>query len=115
MRENGALLFDTRIVGFADQRPEGAQVFDARGGYVSAGLVDVHCHGFGGREAGDVDADGRDEAAFAAALRAATVLPPVERARLVAAARQRAAGFTWEASAEKLWYVLKQVARSLND
>ena len=56
MRENGALLFDTRIVGFADQPPEGAQVFDARGGYVSAGLVDVHCHGFGGREAGDVDA-----------------------------------------------------------
>ena len=60
-------------------------------------------------------ADGRDEAAFAAALRAATALPPAERARLVAAARQRAAGFTWDASAEKLWYVLKQVARSPND
>ena len=60
-------------------------------------------------------ADGRDEAAFAAALRAATILPPADRARLVAAARQRAAGFTWEASAEKLWYVLKQVARSPND
>ena len=60
-------------------------------------------------------ADGRDEAAFAAALRAAISLPPAERARLAAAARQRAAGFTWEASAEKLWYVLKQVARCPND
>ena len=60
-------------------------------------------------------ADGRDEAAFAAAQHAATILPPADRARLVAAARQRAAGFTWEASAEKLWYVLKQVARSPHD
>ena len=56
-------------------------------------------------------ADGRDEAAFAAALRAAISLPRGERARLVAAAQQRAEGFTWEASAEKLWYVLEQVAR----
>ncbi len=55
-------------------------------------------------------ADGRDETAFAAALRAAISLPPAERARLVAAARQRAAGFTWEASAERLWLVLKRTA-----
>ena len=60
-------------------------------------------------------ADGRDEAAFAAALRAAIALPVAERARLAAAAQARAAGFTWDASAEKLWYVLKQVARSPND
>ena len=31
------------------------------------------------------------------------------------AEKLRAAGFTWDASAEKLWYVLKQVARSPND
>ena len=57
-------------------------------------------------------ADGRDEAAFAAALRAAISLPPAARAQLVAAAKRRAAGFTWDASAEKLWYVLQQVARN---
>ena len=56
-------------------------------------------------------ADGRDEAAFAAALRAALALPAAERARLVAAAQARAASFTWDASAEKLWYVLQRVAR----
>ena len=57
-------------------------------------------------------ADGRDETAFAAALRAAAALPRDERARQVAAAKARAAGFTWEASAEKLWYVLTQVLKS---
>ena len=52
-----ALLFDERIVGLVDQVPQGVQCIDAQGGVVSAGLIDVHCHGFGGREAGDVGAD----------------------------------------------------------
>lgn len=56
-------------------------------------------------------ADGRDAAAFAAALRAAATLPAAERARQIEAARRRAEGFTWDASAEKLWYVLQRVAR----
>lgn len=56
-------------------------------------------------------ADGRDEAAFAAALRAAADLPAGERARQIEAARRRAEGFTWDASAEKLWYVLARVAK----
>ena len=55
-------------------------------------------------------ADGRDEAALAAALRAAVFLPREERTRLVAAARARAAAFTWEASAERLEHVLKSAA-----
>lgn len=58
LHTGGALLFDREIRGFADRPPEGAQLWDARGGTVSAGLVDVHIHGFGGREAGDVDAEG---------------------------------------------------------
>ena len=57
-------------------------------------------------------ADGRAEAAFAAALRAAVSLPPAARAQLVAAAKRRAETFTWDASAERLWYVLQQVARN---
>ena len=55
-------------------------------------------------------ADGRDEVAFAEALRAAATVPCAERAKIVQAAKARAAGFTWEASAEKLWYVLARVA-----
>ena len=57
-------------------------------------------------------ADGRAEAAFAAALRAAVSLPAAARAQLVAAAKRRAETFTWDASAERLWYVLQQVARN---
>lgn len=55
-------------------------------------------------------ADGRSEEAFAAALREALALPRGERDRLVAAARARAAAFTWEASAERLWRVLTKAA-----
>ena len=55
-------------------------------------------------------ADGRDEAAFAAALRAAVALPRAERARQVEAAKARAARFTWDASAEKLRKVLAAAA-----
>lgn len=47
-----------RIVGLLDAPPEGAERIDARGGYVSPGLVDVHCHGFMGWDAsgGSLDA-----------------------------------------------------------
>lgn len=55
-------------------------------------------------------ADGCDEAAFAAELQAAVGLPAVEKARQVVQAKNRAKGFTWDASADKLWYVLKQVS-----
>ncbi|MEA4928088.1 MAG: N-acetylglucosamine-6-phosphate deacetylase [Candidatus Limiplasma sp.] len=57
LTEGQALLFDHTIRGWADEVPEGAEVFDAQGGVVAPGLIDVHCHGFGGREAGDVGAD----------------------------------------------------------
>lgn len=47
-----ALAFEgDRIVGLVDAPPAGAEVIDARGGYVSPGLVDVHCHGFMGWDA----------------------------------------------------------------
>jgi glycosyltransferase involved in cell wall biosynthesis len=58
-------------------------------------------------------ADGRDEAALAGALRAAIALSREERTKLVDAARQRAQGFTWEASAEQLEQVLRSVTPSL--
>ena len=43
-----ALAFDTesgKIVGLVDAVPAGADVIDAKGGYVAPGLVDVHTHG----------------------------------------------------------------------
>ena len=47
-----ALAFDDgRIVGVLKAPPEGAQVIDAKGGYVCPGLVDVHIHGFMGWDA----------------------------------------------------------------
>ncbi|MBR2696972.1 MAG: N-acetylglucosamine-6-phosphate deacetylase [Clostridia bacterium] len=45
------LLFDDSIRALADDVPAGAKVIDAAGGYVSPGLIDVHCHGFMGWDA----------------------------------------------------------------
>ena len=55
-------------------------------------------------------ADGRDEAAFAEALRAALALPEWERRGWAEAGRRRAAGFTWTASAEQRWAGLARAA-----
>jgi len=56
-------------------------------------------------------ADARDEAAFAEALLAAVQLPQNDRNPLVEAARKRAATFTWEASARKLWAVFRRIVK----
>ncbi len=51
-----ALLFEERIVGLSDAVPESAERIDVHGGIVAPGLIDVHCHGFQGREAGEATA-----------------------------------------------------------
>lgn len=51
-------------------------------------------------------ADGRDTAAFSAALRNALAMPLAERRKIIAAGRQRAAHFSWSASAGALASVL---------
>jgi len=56
-------------------------------------------------------ADGRDDAAFSEALLAAIQLPENERNQLVVAAKKRAATFTWEASAQKLWAVFQRIVK----
>jgi N-acetylglucosamine-6-phosphate deacetylase len=55
--EGKAIVFDDAIRGFADVPPEGAEVINAGGGYVSPGLIDVHCHGFMGWDASHGDPD----------------------------------------------------------
>jgi len=57
LAQGQTLLFDEHILGLVDHAPEGAELIDAQGGIVAAGFIDVHCHGFGGREAGDTGAD----------------------------------------------------------
>ncbi len=58
-----------------------------------------------------VYADGRNEEAWAKTLRTVLTWPREMRLRLTVAAKQRAAQFTWAASADTLWTVLNQAAR----
>ncbi|MCL2545132.1 MAG: N-acetylglucosamine-6-phosphate deacetylase [Clostridia bacterium] len=55
-----ALLFDGKIRGVAarEQIPHGAEVLDARGGYVLPGLIDIHIHGYLGQDASDGSYEG---------------------------------------------------------
>ncbi len=50
--EGFALLFDQKIEGVVptDQLPEGVETIDAKGGYVAPGLIDLHIHGYLGRD-----------------------------------------------------------------
>ncbi|MCL1796277.1 MAG: N-acetylglucosamine-6-phosphate deacetylase, partial [Clostridia bacterium] len=55
-----ALLFDQKIAGIvrSGELPDNCERIDARGMYVSPGLVDIHIHGYLGEDATDGDADG---------------------------------------------------------
>ena len=50
-----AVLFTDKIEGIVDESeiPEGAQIIDAEGGYVSPGLIELHIHGYLGRDVCD--------------------------------------------------------------
>jgi len=57
--EGRALLFDETIVGLA--APEeigGAEIIDAKGGFVSPGLIDIHIHGYLGEDVSDGSEEG---------------------------------------------------------
>lgn len=53
--ENRALLFSDKIEGMVDMAsvPENAEIIDANGGYVSPGLIDIHIHGYLGKDVCD--------------------------------------------------------------
>ena len=55
VRGRALAIDDGRVAGLVDAVPAGAEVVDARGGYVAPGLVDVHCHGFMGWDASNGD------------------------------------------------------------
>ena len=50
-----ALLFTDKILGLVneDEIPEGAKIIDANGGYVAPGFIDLHIHGYLGRDVCD--------------------------------------------------------------
>ena len=53
--EDCALLFSDKIEGIlaSDLIPEGTEIIDAKGGYVSPGLIDIHIHGYLGKDVCD--------------------------------------------------------------
>ena len=55
--EGKALLFDGKIAGISE-RADGCEIIDARGGYVTPGLIDVHIHGYLGYDCSDGEMDG---------------------------------------------------------
>lgn len=52
--ENGAVVFDERIIGINEVR-ENCETIDAEGGYVLPGFVDVHIHGYKGFDVSDAE------------------------------------------------------------
>ena len=50
-----ALLFTDKILAFVREEdiPEGVEVIDAEGGYVAPGFIDLHIHGYLGRDVCD--------------------------------------------------------------
>ncbi|MBQ7399480.1 MAG: N-acetylglucosamine-6-phosphate deacetylase [Clostridia bacterium] len=53
--EDGVLLYSDVIEGIVknDQIPEGAEIIDAKGGYVAPGLIELHIHGYLGKDVCD--------------------------------------------------------------
>ena len=53
--ENSALLYSDVIESIvpADKLPEGVEIIDAKGGYVAPGLIDLHIHGYLGKDVCD--------------------------------------------------------------
>ena len=57
--EGRALLFDEKIVGIVSPDEIGsAEVIDAKGGFVSPGLIDIHIHGYLGEDVSDGSEEG---------------------------------------------------------
>ena len=55
--ENSAVLYSDVIEGIipCDKLPEGCEVIDANGGYVTPGFIDLHIHGYLGKDVCDGD------------------------------------------------------------
>ena len=57
--ENSVLLYSDVIEGIVSENdiPKDAEIIDAKGGYVSPGLIDIHIHGYLGKDVCDAQED----------------------------------------------------------
>jgi len=53
--ENKVIVFDKHIIDICDEVPNDCEVIDAKGNYVSPGLIDIHIHGCKGFDTMDED------------------------------------------------------------
>ncbi len=77
--EGKALAFDNesgKIVGIVDAVPSGAEVIDAKGGYIAPGLVDIHIHGYLGEDTCDAKPEGIRKMAYGVAKNGVTSFLP---------------------------------------
>ncbi len=51
--EHKIIVFDDKIIDICDDVPDGVEVIDAKGGWIGAGLIDIHIHGAGGADVMD--------------------------------------------------------------
>ena len=57
IEEGKVLLFSDKIEGVVDYIPEGVEIIDAEGGYVTPGFIDLHIHGYLGKDVCDATVD----------------------------------------------------------
>ncbi|MBQ7872473.1 MAG: N-acetylglucosamine-6-phosphate deacetylase [Clostridia bacterium] len=57
IEEGKVLLFSDKIEKITDNIPEGYEVIDAHGGYVTPGFIDLHIHGYLGKDVCDANAE----------------------------------------------------------
>ena len=55
--ENKILLLTDKIEGIVDTLPENCEVIDADGGYITPGFIDLHIHGYFGKDVCDANVD----------------------------------------------------------
>ena len=59
VEEGKALLLTDKIVGIVGENeiPEGAEIIDCKGGYITPGFIDLHIHGYLGKDVCDATAE----------------------------------------------------------
>lgn len=78
---DGSVLFDSKIIAINAEIPDGVEVIDANGAYLTPGLIDAHCHlGMVGDSQGAESDDGNEDSEpIAPHLRAIDAINPFDR------------------------------------
>ncbi|MBQ9979269.1 MAG: N-acetylglucosamine-6-phosphate deacetylase, partial [Clostridia bacterium] len=57
IEEGKVLLFSDKIEKITDNIPKGCEVIDCEGGYITPGFIDLHIHGYLGKDVCDANVD----------------------------------------------------------